>query len=95
MEENPKQDSNQRLSQDAPIMIISDSIIKDIIPGKVSKRVVKKSLYSGKTTEEVSHKFDHVKIDPLPSHVILHVATNNLPNDSAEVTAKKIAQLAE
>ena len=76
-------------------MIIGDSIIKDIIPDKLSKRVVKKSLYSGKTAEEVSNKFDRITIDQPPSHVILHVGTNNLIKDSAEVTAKKIEQLAE
>lgn len=94
-EENQRQDFNQKSSPDAPIMLIGDSIIKDIIPDKLSKRVVKKNLYSGKTAEEVSHKLDHVIVDPPPSHVILHVGTNNLPNDSAEVTAMKVEQLAE
>ncbi len=32
---------------------------------------------------------------PSPSHVIIHVGTNNLPTDSAEVTARKVEQLAE
>ena len=95
MQEKQKKDHNERLNQDALIMLIGDSIIKDIILDKLSKRVVKKNLYSGKTVEEVSHKLNHAKIDPLPSHVILHVGTNNLPNDSAEVTTIKIEQLAE
>ena len=49
------------------------------------------SLVIQDSVEEVSHKLDHVKMDPPPSHVILYVGTNNLPNNSAEVTAKKLS----
>ncbi len=93
MKEKDKKDDNTR--QDAPIMLIGDSIIKDIIPGKLSKKDVKKCLYSGKTAEEISHKLDHIRMDPSPSHVIIHVGTNNLPTDSGEDTARKVEQLAE
>ena len=94
MEEKLNKEYNQRLRRDAPIMLIGDSIIKDIIPDKLSKRNVTKYLYSGKTTEEISRKLDHVKMVPPPLHVIIHVGTNNLPLDSAEDTATKVEQLA-
>ena len=58
MKEKDKKDDNTR--QDAPIMLIGDSIIKDIIPGKLSKKDVKKCLYSGKTAEEILHKLEWI-----------------------------------
>ena len=39
---------------EGPIVIIGDSIIKDIIPEKISRKPVKKYKFAGKTAEEIS-----------------------------------------
>lgn len=48
-------------------------------------------IYPGKTTGEIAEAVDSIAVVSLPSHVIIHTGTNNLPTESAEscVTAVK------
>ena len=79
---------------EGPIVIIGDSIIKDIIPEKLSRKPVKKYKFAGKTAEEISEQLDSIQLQENPSHVIIHAGTNNLRTDTAKTCATKIGKLA-
>ena len=88
-------DSNKPKSDELKsILVIGDSIIKHIDPNKLSRRVVRKFTYRGKTCEEISEAVDDIQTTTDPSHIIIHCGTNNLPTDTAEVCATKIVNLA-
>ena len=88
----PKPDSKVNNSS---VIIIGDSIIKNIDPKKLSKKRVHKCSYPGKTTEQISHEITNLKINTSPSHVIIHAGTNNLvTTDSPNSCAIKIEKLA-
>jgi hypothetical protein len=78
---------------DRSILLIGDSIIKNIHPRKLSRRKVNKRTFPGKTAEEIISEVKNIKSDP-PSHIILHAGTNNLPVDNPNVCIKKIESLA-
>ena len=78
---------------EGPIVIIGDSIIKDIIPEKLSRKPVKKYKFAGKTAEEISEQLDSIQLQENPSHVIIHAGTNNLRTDTAKTCATKIGKL--
>ena len=75
------------------IVIIGDSIIKHISPTKLSKRKVHKFAYPGKTASDISNELSTINIHSTPSHVIVHVGTNNIPLQSADECAKDIEKL--
>jgi hypothetical protein len=75
------------------ILLIGDSIIKNIHPRKLSRRKVNKHSFPGKTAEEIISEVKNIKSDS-PSHIILHAGTNNLPLDNPSVCIKKIESLA-
>ena len=79
---------------EGPIVIIGDSIIKDIIPEKLSRKPVKKYKFAGKTAEEISEQLDSIQLQENPSHVIIHAGKNNLRTDTAKTCATKIGKLA-
>ena len=79
---------------EGPIVIIGDSIIKDIIPEKISRKPVKKYKFASKTAEEISEQLDSIQLQESPSHVIIHAGTNNLPTDTAKTCSTKIGKLA-
>ena len=81
------------LDRESQIVIIGDSIIKYIIPKKISSRNVTKITFLGKTADEISNQLDQIKLKSTPSHIIIH-GTNNLPVDTAETCAEKVGQLA-
>ena len=78
---------------EGPVVIIGDSIIKDIIPEKLSRKPVKKYKFAGKTAEEISEQLDSIQLQENPSHVIIHAGTNNLRTDTAKTCATKIGKL--
>ena len=78
---------------DRSILLIGDSIIKNIHPRKLSRRKVNKHSFPGKTAEEIISEVKNIKSDS-PSHIILHAGTNNLPVDNPSVCIKKIESLA-
>jgi hypothetical protein len=86
--------NNMNLDRESQIVIIGDSIIKHIIPKKISSRNVTKITFPGKTADEMSNQLDKIKLKSTPSHIIIHALTNNLPVDTAETGAVKVGQLA-
>ncbi|CAB4024118.1 Hypothetical predicted protein, partial [Paramuricea clavata] len=82
------------LDRESQIVIIGDSIIKHIIPKKISSRNVTKITFPGKTADEISNQLDQIKLKSTQFHIIIHAGTNNLPVDTAETCAKKVGQLA-
>ena len=76
------------------VIIIGDSIVKNIQPRKLTRKKVHKYTFPGKTADEIEEiNFDNLK--SIPSHVIIHVGTNNLPLESATECAQKIEKLAK
>ena len=76
---------------DGSILLIADSIIKNINPRKLSRRKVIKRTFPGKSAEEIISEVKEIKSDP--TYIILHAVTNNLPVDDPIVCAEKIKNL--
>ena len=76
------------------VLIIGDSLIKNIDSQKLTKKTVDKRMYPGKTSDQICHEVDSIHIDVDPSHVIIHSGTNNFPSDSVESCVSKTANLA-
>ncbi len=86
--------NNINLDRESQIVLIGNSIIKYIIPEKISSRNVTKITFPGKTADEISNQLDQIKLKSTLSHIIIHAGTNNLPVDTAETCAEKVGQLA-
>ena len=80
-------------TQPESVLIIGDSLIKNIDSQKLTKKTVHKRMYSGKTSNQICHEVDSIHIDVEPSHVIIHSGTNNLPSDSVESCVSKTENL--
>ena len=78
-----------------PIVIIGDSIIKNIDPRRLSKKPVRKFTYPGKRADQISQEVTSINVSGDPAHIIVHGGTNNLPTDSAHRCAEKIVDLAK
>ena len=65
------------------ILLIGDSMIKDINPHKLSKSSVRKLTYPGKRAEEIADQIESAHVHSPPTEVIIHVGTNNLITDSS------------
>ena len=82
-----RENNDKRVARDSPIILIGDSIVKNINPRKISKIRVVKRTFPGKNAEEI-------KSEPNPSHVIIHAGTNNIPNDTVGECVENIENLA-
>ena len=92
--ENPiNKNSNAIDHRSAEIILIGDSIIKQINPRKLTKKKVNKYTYHGRTSGEIEAELGTIKNNSTPSHVIIHAGTNDISVESAEVCAKKIESL--
>ena len=89
----PKKGAKSR-TQPESVLIIGDSLIKNIDSQKLTKKTVDKRMYSGKTSDQICHEVDSIHIDVEPSHVIIHSGTNNLPSDSVDSCVSKTENLA-
>ena len=78
-----------------PIVIIGDSIIKNIDPRRLSKKPVRKFTYPGKTTDHISEEVMYINVNGDAAHVIVYAGTNYLATDSAQRFAEKIVDLAK
>ena len=65
------------------ILLIGDSMIKDINPHKLSKSSVRKLTYPGKRAEEIADQIESAHVHSPPTEVIIHAGTNNLITDSS------------
>ena len=88
--------SNKILTREigSDIIVIGDSIIKNIQPRKLSRKKVHKYTFPGKTADEIEKEINFDSLKAIPSHVIVHAGTNNLPLESATECAQKIKKLA-
>ena len=89
----PKRDVKSR-AQPESVLIIGDSLIKNIDSQKLTKKTVDKRRYPGKTSNQICHEVDSIHIGVEPSYVIVHSGTNNLPSDSVESCVSKTENLA-
>ncbi|KAK2552521.1 hypothetical protein P5673_026364 [Acropora cervicornis] len=89
----PKKGAKLR-AQPESVLIIGDSLIKNIDSQKLTKKTVNKRMYPGKTSDQICHEVDSIHIDVEPSHVIIHSGTNNSPSDSVESCVSKTENLA-
>ncbi len=77
------------------IVIIGDSIIKNIQPRKLTRnKKVHKYTFPGKTADEIEKEINFDNLKTIPSHIIIHVGTNNLPLETATECVQKIEKLA-
>ena len=81
-------------SEQHPIVIIGDSIIKHINPQKLSSKTVKKYTFPGKTADEISNQIESMKTGIHPSHVIIHAGTNDIPVQNSNECTTNIEKLA-
>jgi lysophospholipase L1-like esterase len=81
-------------NNESPILIIGDSIIKNIDPRKISKRRVIKRTFPGKTAIEIKAEVKTIKVDSPPSHILVHAGTNDIPVDSDNNCIKNMRSLA-
>ena len=90
------QDSSQDRNSpnDVPILLIGDSIIKNIDPRKMSRRRTVKICLPGKRAEQITAEVKSIPVIN-PSHVVIHAGTNNLPTDSEHECAKHVEDLAK
>ena len=86
--------SKHRVTAKPCVVMVGDSMIKHVDPKKLSKKKVYKYTYPGETAESISAKMSTLNAQIQPSHVIIHVGTNNIPIDSTEDCALKISNLA-
>ena len=89
-----RENNDKRVARDSPIILIGDSIVKNINPRKISKRRVVKRTFPGKNAEEIKSEINSVSTEPNPLHVIIHAGTNNIPNDTVGECVENIENLA-
>ena len=82
------------LTEKPCVAVEGDSMIKHVDPMKLSKKKVHKYTYPGETAESISTEVSTLNPQIHPSHVIIHVGTNNIPIDSPEDCAQEIGNLA-
>ena len=85
--------NNKTTTRDSPIILIGDSMIKNIIPRKISKRQIIKRTFPGKRAEEIKSEINTISPETAPSHIIIHAVTNNLPTNSVRETVNHIEEL--
>ena len=74
--------NNKTATRCSPIILIGDSMIKNTIPGKISKRLIIKRTFPGETAEEIKPEINTISPKTAPSNIIIHAGTNNLPTNS-------------
>ena len=79
-------DTSTKSTRDSPIIIVGDSIIKQIEPRKISRKKTIKRTYPGKTADEIKSEVESIKLDAFPSHIIVHAGTNDLPGCATTTT---------
>ena len=90
---NPNNEGRTSFSG-SPIVIIGDSIIKNINPKKISKKQVVKRTFPGKTAVDIKSEVKSIPTVSTPSHVLIHAGTNDIPTHTAKECVKNIEELA-
>ena len=89
--QQPPQNSNP--NHQNSIILIGDSMIKNIIAEKITQRKVYKYTYSGKTADQIASEVENINLHEAPSHVIIHAGTNDLSLDSSNDCIHSIENL--
>ena len=90
---DPGNNNSHKQSRNQSVILIGDSIIKNITPHKLSKKKVYKFTYPGKSVEEIQREIQSINTDIPASHVIIHCGTNNIPTDQQDTCLNNIEQL--
>ena len=75
------------------VVLIGDSIIKNIVPQKLTGKKVYKFTYPGRKVEEIDQEIQNKCSNTEAWNVMIHCGTNNITTDTANVCASKIEQL--
>ena len=75
------------------ILLVGDSMIKDISPHKLSKSSIRKLTYPGKRAEEIASEIRRAHVHSPTSEVIIHAGTNNLITKSSKECCDNIQHL--
>ena len=85
----------QRKRNTEDILLIGDSMIRNLEPSRMSKKKIKKIVYSGSQLHEIKAKESNLPTIGVQT-VIIHAGTNNMadPNQTPTDIASKLDQLA-
>ena len=64
--------SPQNSDYNKPMIIMGDSVIKNIDPRRLSKKPVPKFTHRGKTADQISEEVMSINVKGSPAHVIAH-----------------------
>ena len=76
------------------ICVIGDSNVRRLETSDVQSRTSFRSI-SGAATKQVEQELDETSDASLPSHIVLHVGTNDLPQNGSETIATNVVKLAQ
>ena len=93
-QQNSKYEHRHNHKIGSGVIVIADSLIKNIQPRKLTKKKVHKYTFPGKTVDEIEDEINLDSHKTIPSHVIIHAGTNKLPTESPTVCASKIERVA-
>ena len=69
------------------VVLIGDSIIKNIIPQKLSRKRVHKFTYPGKSADEIEFEIRNIDQNLAPSHVILYTVEQTIFQQTTQMFA--------
>ena len=82
--------------QNVDVLIIGDSLIKPIIPSKMSRRLcIKSKSLPGARIEDAFDTVCHLAREIQPREIIIHLGTNNIPYDEKDEMIAKLISLAD
>lgn len=85
-----------KTANSAGILLVGDSMIKNIDPKKLSRKRVYKHTFPGKTAQEIAEEVNNLNtVQEQPSHIIICAGTNNVPTDTPDECASNIKKLAD
>ena len=73
-QQNPKHQNRHNHKIGSDVIVIGDSIIKNIQPRKLTKKKVHKYTFPGKTADEIENEINLDSLKAIPSHVIIPLA---------------------
>ena len=92
---NDSQKENYSAEGKSTVVLVGDSMVKNINPRKLSRKRVNKFTFPGKRAEEIAPEIKNINMptDSRATHVIIHAGTNNLPTDTGDECIKNIKVL--
>ena len=93
LNQNDRRRKESHSGSKSNIVIVGDSMIKNIDPRKLSRKQVNKFSFPGRRAEEIASEIRNINTQLQPTHVIMHAGTNNLPSDTSDQCIKNIKGL--